>query len=68
MRPVKVVLENSKGREVYHCPIRADDTIRRKLARWLDRAVDRAQSSGACVTFAVSVHQDGADCDHEVPS
>jgi len=73
MRSLRVVFANSKDSRA-HPIVSADvmtvapQAVACELRKWLDAAVKAASTSGACVTFSVSVHQFGADCDHEVPS
>jgi hypothetical protein len=67
MRHVLVVLENSRSHHeqpVQDCGM-GMVAAQNALARWLASGVTTAFRSKACLTFSVSIHQEGADCDHE---
>ncbi|HJX54005.1 MAG TPA: hypothetical protein VJ801_14660 [Polyangia bacterium] len=69
-RDLVVELANSKGFSSLRLDVadgpQALQGIAVNLRQWLDAAVAKADSAGACVTFSVSVHLAGAECDHEV--
>ena len=69
MRRVVVEFANSKHRERFKVGWEGTGVVaaQNATAHWLQQAVRAAFESGACVTFSVSVHQDGPDCEHEVP-
>jgi hypothetical protein len=65
-----VLFENSKKRRARALPPGRPNDYEEQICfsdvcRWLRKAIDAADASGVCVTFSVSVHQAGADCDHE---
>ena len=67
MKPVVVVLENSKAREVVHvADHRQVQAIFSKLGNWLNRCYLAVERGGCCKSFTVAMHVDGPDCDHEV--
>ena len=68
MRDLVLVLRNTKCHSVM--TFRGETLVPQALAvevrKWVDSAVVAAIGSGGCVTFSVTVHQAGAECDHEV--
>ena len=67
---LRLVFSNSKGHHVLDVKKGglADQATAVELRRWLDSAIAAASKENApCAMFMVAVHQEGADCDHEVP-
>ena len=68
MKPVVVVLENSKGREsVCLKDYRQWQAVFSKLSHWMNGTYQAVQRGGVCKSFTVAIHIDAPDCDHEVP-
>ena len=61
-----LVLENSLHRVVLDDGLSAPEALG-EIARWLAAAEAAHRKDGRCRTFSVSIHADGADCDHERP-
>lgn len=69
MRSLVIVVENSKRRKVLCVQENGLGTVaaQNECAFWVQSLISGCFRSRACLTFCVSAHLDGSDCDHEIP-
>ncbi len=65
MSTVVVVLENPKVRKVFPSEITIPEILA-TVAAWLAAGQASVRANGVCKSFAIGLHVDGPDCDHEV--
>jgi hypothetical protein len=67
---LRICFENGKRRESYdvstiHSAAMGEAWLVTRIQYWLRSAVDSACKDVECKSFAIGVHLDSADCDHE---